>query len=87
MLAGIGAILTLQPPTIYMRSYAESMKIWALVAAIGGTMDPIWVIGSNFLEGQLSPAVKQIFYILSAFIGANAGTQLIVWICSGGSEH
>ncbi|HEY0827293.1 MAG TPA: YtrH family sporulation protein [Bacilli bacterium] len=86
MLAGIGAVFTLHPPTITMQHIAENIKIWAVVAAIGGTIDPIRVIESNFLVGQLSPALKQILYILSAFVGAHLGTKIVAWVCNGGVE-
>jgi hypothetical protein len=86
VLAGISAVLTLQPPTLTMRTIADNIKIWAVVAAIGGTIDPFRVIESNILEGRLSPVVEQILYILSAFFGAHAGARLIQWICDGGVQ-
>lgn len=86
MLGGIWAILTLQPPSLTMRDIAERLKVWALVVAVGGTIDPIRVIESNFLEGHMSPAIKQILFILSAFIGAHLGTELIKWISKGGAQ-
>lgn len=81
LLAGIGAVLVLRPPTNTMLEIAGRIKIWAIVVAIGGTIDPIRVIEFNFLEGHLSPAVKQICYIIFAFLGAHMGTELIHWIC------
>jgi hypothetical protein len=84
LLSGIGAVLTFQPPSHHMRWYANQIKIWALVAAIGGTIDPIRVIESNLLESQLSPVFQQILRILSAFVGAHCGYVLIQWITGGG---
>lgn len=81
MLSGISAVITLQPPALTMRSISENIKIWAVVAAIGGTIDPIRAIESNFLDGQLHSAIKQILLIASAFLGAYSGTRLIAWIC------
>lgn len=86
MLAGICAVLTMEPPIYRMTSVAEQIKIWALVAAIGGTIDPIRAIEANFIEGHLSPAFKQILYIVCAFAGAHSGSTLIQWICKGGGE-
>jgi hypothetical protein len=86
MLAGICAVLTLEPPINRMEMVAEQIKIWAMVAAIGGTIDPIRAIETNFLEGQISPAVKQILSIVCAFVGAHFGTTLIQWICKGGPD-
>lgn len=87
MLAGIHSVLTLdQPPVHRMLTVAEQIKIWAMVAAIGGTIDPIRAIESHFALGHLSPAFKQILYIVCAFLGAHMGTTLIQWICRGGAE-
>ncbi|GJM71177.1 hypothetical protein HMSSN036_33930 [Paenibacillus macerans] len=49
MVGGIGAVVSLQPPTQTMLDIADRIKIWALAAAIGGTIDPMRVIESNFL--------------------------------------
>ncbi|WP_442601476.1 YtrH family sporulation protein [Paenibacillus sp. KN14-4R] len=86
MLAGIAAVITLQSPTVKMLLIAENIKIWAMVAAVGGTIDPIRYIESNFLEGNITPALKQILLIVAAFIGAHIGTTLIAWICRGSGQ-
>ncbi|CAG7646684.1 Sporulation membrane protein YtrH [Paenibacillus solanacearum] len=86
MLAGISAVFTLEPPVYRMTSVAEQIKIWAMVAAIGGTIDPIRAIETNFIEGHISPAIKQIVYIVCAFTGAHMGSTLIQWICKGGAN-
>lgn len=51
MVGGIGAVVSLQPPTQTMLDIADRIKIWALAAAVGGTIDPMRVIESNFLTG------------------------------------
>ena len=86
-LTGICAILTLRPPSVEMVTIAENIKIWAIVAAIGGTIDPFRVIESNIIGGQQTLAIQQIVYIVSAFMGAQMGTRVIQWIVSGGIEH
>ncbi|GIP33697.1 YtrH family sporulation protein [Paenibacillus sp. J2TS4] len=83
MLGGIAAVFILQPPAVYMLKIAGNIKIWAMVAAVGGTIDPLRVIEFNFTEGYLSPAIKQILYFIVAFIGAQMAYQLIQWICEG----
>ncbi|AJS59593.1 YtrH family sporulation protein [Paenibacillus sp. IHBB 10380] len=83
MLGGVGAVASLQPPTQTMLDIADRIKIWALAAAVGGTIDPMRVIESNFLGGNLSPAIKQILYLLFAFLGAHMGSELVKWICNG----
>ncbi|WP_282936932.1 YtrH family sporulation protein [Paenibacillus sp. RC67] len=87
MLGGIAAVLMMEPPTLKMLHISEQIKIWALVAAVGGTIDPLRVIESNLVGGYISPAIKQILLIVFAFIGAQAGTSLIQWICKGGGSN
>ncbi|MBD7966962.1 MULTISPECIES: YtrH family sporulation protein [Paenibacillus] len=82
MLGGVGAVVSLQPPTQTMLDVAGRIKIWALAAAVGGTIDPMRVIESNMLDGNLSPAIKQILYLIFAFLGAHMGTELVKWICT-----
>ncbi|MRN52983.1 YtrH family sporulation protein [Paenibacillus monticola] len=84
MLGGIGAVFSLQPPTLTMLEVADRIKIWALAAAVGGTIDPMRVIESNMLGGNLSPAIKQILYLVFAFLGAHMGSELVKWVCGRG---
>jgi uncharacterized membrane protein len=86
MLSGIAAVLTLQSPVDKMVAISENIKIWAMVAAVGGTIDPIRYIESQMAEGHLNPALKQILYIVAAFIGAQMGMSLIQLICKGNTR-
>ncbi|MFF2480611.1 YtrH family sporulation protein [Paenibacillus sp. NPDC058071] len=83
VLAGIGSVFMLLPPASMMVSTASNLKIWAIVAAVGGSIDPIRVIESNIVDGHLSPVAIQIAYIGTAFLGAHAGTELVKLICKG----
>lgn len=83
MVGGVGAVLSMQPPTTTMIEIAGRIKIWALAAAVGGTIDPMRVIESNMVDGNLSPAIKQILYLVFAFLGAHMGSELVKWVCNG----
>lgn len=83
MVGGVGAVLSMQPPTTTMVEIAGRIKIWALAAAVGGTIDPMRVIESNMVDGNLSPAIKQILYLVFAFLGAHMGSELVKWVCNG----
>lgn len=83
LLAGVGSVFILMPPATTMLETAARLKIWAIVAAIGGSIDPVRVIESNLTAGQLSPAAQQILFIFFAFLGAHVGTELIRLICKG----
>lgn len=84
MLGGIGAVFSLQPPAQTMLDIADRIKIWALAAAVGGTIDPMRVIESNMLYGNLSPVIKQIAFLVFAFLGAHMGSELVKWVCGRG---
>jgi hypothetical protein len=86
MMIGIHSVLTFKSPSTSMLNMVATVKVWAVVVAIGGTIDPFRVIESNFMYGHISPAVKQIMQILSAFLGAQFGTELIRWICGEGAQ-
>lgn len=81
MLAGMASFFIWQQPQQTMLDIAGRIKIWAVVVAIGGSIDPIRVIESHVMEGYLSPAIQQIAYILCAFLGAHLATELIHWLC------
>ncbi|BBH21488.1 sporulation protein [Paenibacillus baekrokdamisoli] len=83
MLAGIGSVFVFAPPAAMMIDTASRLKIWALVAAVGGTIDPMRVIESNMIEGHFSPVAQQIGFMICAFLGAHMGTELIRWLCKG----
>lgn len=86
LLAGIGAVGLWMSPASVMLQTAAQLKIWAIVAAIGGSIDPLRLIEANLLEGHLTPVAQQLLYIAAAFIGAHLGSELIRWICRSALE-
>ncbi|MBN6188003.1 YtrH family sporulation protein [Aneurinibacillus sp. BA2021] len=83
LLGGLAALLTRQPPFHTMEELAIKLKIWGMVGALGGTFDSFMQIERIFAEGNMSPVIKQIIFIVSAFIGADTGTRLIRWLVNG----
>jgi len=83
LIAGVGAVFMLMPPATVILDTAVRLKIWAIVAAIGGSIDPVKVIESNISAGQISPAMQQICFIVFAFLGAHTATELIKLLCKG----
>lgn len=75
--AGIGAIITNQPPLKAMFDIARSIKIWALVAALGGTLPSFEIIEKGLFEGEFKSIIKQAIYVVSGLIGANVGYSVI----------
>lgn len=84
LLAGLGSVFLWAPPKDKMLQVAGNLKIWALVAAVGGTIDPMRYIEYHVVEGHFSPAIQQIGIILFSFLGAHMGTELVQWMCGDG---
>lgn len=83
LLGGIGAFFGNEPPMDTMLRMSEHLKIWALVAALGGTFDTIKSFEVHILGGEMSQVFQQLIFILSAFFGAHFGTVLIRWFIQG----
>lgn len=59
---------------------SNSLRIWAIVAAIGGTFDAVYSFERGLMQGQTDDLVKQILLILSALGGAQTGSLIINWL-------
>lgn len=80
IIGGIGAFLVGKPPLDAIWTLAGNLKIWAIVAAIGGTFDTITNLEKGFLYGGPDEIAKQVIVIVSAMTGAHTGTILIQWL-------
>ncbi|UCZ55364.1 YtrH family sporulation protein [Bacillus shivajii] len=84
IVGGIGAYLIGKPPLSVMYDLASSLKIWALVAAIGGTFDAISTLERGIFEGTHADILKTLLMIFAALTGAHTGTVIIQWITQEG---
>ncbi|CAG7839871.1 YtrH family sporulation protein [Clostridium haemolyticum] len=75
--AGIGALITNHPPLKTMIDLGESIKIWAVATAIGGTFSSFQIIEEGFFRGNINSLIKQVIYILAALIGANIALRFL----------
>jgi hypothetical protein len=80
LIGGIGAFLVNQPPMHKINALSDSLKIWALVAAIGGTFDTFTNLERGFFEGTHLILIKQLIFILSAMAGAQSGAMILQWL-------
>ncbi|RYL94599.1 YtrH family sporulation protein [Sporolactobacillus sp. Y61] len=71
IVGGISASIIGRPPFSEMERLASTMKIWAVVTAIGGTFDTIENLERGFLSGSLVEVLKQILLIGAAMAGAH----------------
>jgi len=83
LIGSLAAVITGGQPIRIMLKLAHEIKIWAIAAAIGGTFTTIEILESGLFEGEPTIVIKQILYIVSAFLGAQLGYTLIVLIAGG----
>lgn len=77
LFSGLGAIITNHPPYKVMTEVANSIKIWAIAASLGGTFASFAVIEKGIFEGEIKTLIKQALYILISLTGANMGYEFI----------
>lgn len=80
LIGGIGAFLIGEPPLIMIGRIAKSLKIWAIVAAIGGTFDAITNFQRGLFDGVPLDIFKQILLIVAAMAGTQTGAKIITWL-------
>src|SRR5690625_1125895 len=80
VIGSVGSFLTGEAPLNAMNRIAQSIKIWAIVAAIGGTFDAIENFQEGLVDGSTMDLFKQLLFILSAMMGVKAAFLLITWM-------
>ncbi|PLT32298.1 YtrH family sporulation protein [Bacillus sp. V5-8f] len=80
LMGGLAAFFTGQAPLTAIFRLSDSLRIWAIIAAIGGTFDTVYSFERGFFNGETKDIVKQFLMILSAMGGAQTGAQLINWL-------
>lgn len=77
-IGSVSATLFGHGPLRTMCQLAKDLKIWAAVAAIGGTFDSLQTLETGLLEGQMRLVLKQLGFIIAAFAGAHLGYMLVM---------
>jgi hypothetical protein len=80
IIGGIAAFLTGQPLLFSVSRLSSVLRIWAIVAAIGGTFDAVYSFERGIFDGETRDIVKQLLLILAALGGAQTGALLINWL-------
>lgn len=80
IIGSMGSFATGGAPFTSMNRIAKSLRIWAIVAAIGGTFDAIANFEKGIYDGSTLDMFKQILLILSAMGGVKTAITLIGWI-------
>lgn len=82
IIGSIGSFLTGDAPLAGMTRIAQSLRIWAIVAAIGGTFDAIENFQRGLIDGTTMDLFKQVLIIMSAMAGVKIAMMLISWFTS-----
>ncbi|WP_110114101.1 YtrH family sporulation protein [Bacillus sp. CGMCC 1.16541] len=80
LIGAFGGFLVGKPPLYTMYILSNSLKIWAIVGAIGGTFDTFYSFERGLFEGATKDVFKQILLILVAMGGAQTGSIIIRWL-------
>ncbi|WP_066194744.1 MULTISPECIES: YtrH family sporulation protein [Gracilibacillus] len=80
LIGSIGAFVTGDAPFTHISRIAKSLRIWAIVAAIGGTFDAIYNFERGLYEGSTIDLVKQLLLIIIAMGGAHTALLIIEWL-------
>lgn len=83
LLGSLATTLSGEGPGETMKKLAVELKLWAVIAAIGGTFDTIKVLEYGIFDGQLYTLFKQFLFIISSFFGAQLGQYLIETLAGG----
>lgn len=84
VIGSIGDFATGDSPLSSMAKLADRLRIWAIVAAIGGTFDAIATVERGLFDGTPFDLFKQALLILSAMGGVKVGITLIYWFAQKG---
>jgi hypothetical protein len=66
-----------------MRELARTLRMWAVLVAIGGTFPTLRVIESGLFSGQVFALARKLGVIVSAMLGASFGYWLILTLTGG----
>ncbi|KYD10787.1 YtrH family sporulation protein [Heyndrickxia sporothermodurans] len=78
--AGLATFITGEQVLTGITKISKNLRIWAIIAAIGGTFDTVYSFEKGFLNGEIKDLFKQFLLILSAMGGANTAALIILWL-------
>lgn len=84
LVGSLAAVFCGEPPVGTMFKLAREIKIWAIVAAIGGTFSTFEILESGLFQGEMRAVIKQIVYITSALGGTQLGYYLLLLLSGEG---
>ncbi|MCP8617106.1 YtrH family sporulation protein [Salirhabdus salicampi] len=79
LIGSLGNFIVGEPPLTSIIHIGRRLRIWAIIAAIGGTFDAIYSFEKGFFEGSTIDLIKQLLLILSAMAGAKTALLCLEW--------
>lgn len=80
IIGSIGSFLTGEAALTAMFRIAKGLRIWAIVAAIGGTFDAISNFEKGIFDGSTFDVFKQVMIIIAAMGGVKTALLLFEWL-------
>ncbi len=77
LFGALAATIIGQPPFKTMLIIADSIKIWAIAVALGGTFSSFRVLEQGLFKGEIKSLIKQLLYVFFAMGGAQLGYFLL----------
>jgi len=82
IVGSFATILTTGSPLVTMTELAGGLRLWAIVATIGGTFHTIRVLESGIFNGNFMELLRQLATIVLGFAGAHLGYWIIIQLTS-----
>lgn len=83
IVGSLATLITTGSPLQTMNLLAKSVKLWAVVVAMGGTFPTIRALESGLAGGELLTLARQVAIIVAGFGGATCGYSIIMAITGG----
>lgn len=82
IIGALAVLLTTGSPLATMNMLAKSVKLWAVVVAMGGTFPTIRALESG-LAGEVVTLARQMLIIAAGFAGATCGYSIVMALTGG----
>lgn len=82
-IGSIGSLITTGSPFHTMLVLAKPIKLWAVLAAIGGTFPMIQALDSGIWSGEIRVMLQHLSILISSLVGASTGYWLIFTLAGG----
>lgn len=83
IVGALATVLLAGSPLHTMLVIAKPIKMWAILAAIGGSFTTIQAIDTGLWAGEVRVLLHQLIVVVCGFFGASAGYWLVLTLAGG----